>query len=263
MKLSFPDGLSPPTVEQRAAFYEEEFSVETLRPLFERWNHPELVLDIGSDTTRYRPRFREYRDKLVRISEYESPEELVEKVRAYAPEDVYYDRNHYSGPDQDNVVWQRPDGMELVFDLDPELAGVKKGDRLRSHIDDPLGRSYSFTEECYEETAAQTRELWQVLERHFEEVRTFFSGRGFHIHVHDDEAFQMEELERQELADRMVKKFPIDAKITTGEKEIMRLPGSLHGLTGRKVVPVTQRQLHEDPLGILYEKSRPMSFDPS
>lgn len=263
MKLSFPDGLAPPTVEQRAAFYREELTPETVRPVIERMDHPDIVVDVGIDTTRYRPRYRDRAKdgEMIRISEYDGAAGLVEKLVEYAPEDVYYDRTVYGDAGQDNVVWQRPTGLEMVFDLDPELAGVKQGDRLRGHIEDSLGSQYSFTEACYEETAAKTRACWQTLDRHFDRIETYFSGRGFHIHVLDQEAAEMEELERQELVDRMVKKFPIDAKVTAGEKEIIRLPGSLHGLTGRTVVPVTQRELHEDPLGIIYERSVPTSFD--
>ncbi|MDY6769959.1 MAG: DNA primase, partial [Candidatus Nanohaloarchaea archaeon] len=77
-----------------------------------------------------------------------------------------------------------------------------------------------------------------------------YSGRGFHIHVEDDEAFRMDREDRRELADRVAAEFPIDTQVTAGEKDLIRLPGSLHGLVSRIVTPIEPAAL-SDPGRIL------------
>jgi DNA primase catalytic subunit len=257
MRFSFPDELSPPTVEERQLFYTKEFNFQHVRNLYYRWKKPVFAVDIGSETTRYRPKYKKYLDKLVFIREYDDLKHLKSKLISYAPEDLYYDiRTYDRDPRQTNAIWEKPSGQQLVFDLDPELMSCRRCELTKQNMDDEKRASFTFCEDCYEATAKGTLQLWQFLERHFEYLNTYFSGRGFHIQVRDDEAFTMEDEDRERLAAKVSKKFPVDEKVTAGEKELMRMPGSLHGLTGRKVVSVTKEDLSK-PLEILYEKSQP------
>ncbi|MDY6771427.1 MAG: hypothetical protein SV186_05765 [Candidatus Nanohaloarchaea archaeon] len=261
MRFSFPDGISPPSVEERERFYDEEFDLQSVQDLYYRWKKPVFALDIGTETTLYKGRFKKYKGKLVYVKEYDDLEELQEKFVTYAPEDLYYDtRTYENDPRQSNTVWERPTGKQLVFDLDPELVECPRCENRRRHMDDEERASYTFCEECFSEVAEKTAQLVVLLDRHFDAVKAYFSGRGFHIHVKDPEGFDMDDIERDKLASKMAKRFPIDKKITAGEKTLIRLPGSLHGLTGRKVVEVSLDDLQE-PLDILYEKSVPEVFE--
>lgn len=257
MRFSFPDGLSPPTVEQRERFYREEFDLQSVRDLYFQWKKPVFAFDIGTETTLYKRRFKEYKGKLVYIREYDDLEDLQEKFVTYAPEDLYYDTRIYDNdPRQTNTVWEKPAGKQLVVDLDPELVECQRCENRRRHMDDDVVASLTFCEECFADLAEETAKVTVLLDRHFDAVKTYFSGRGFHVHVKDREGFMMDEMEREELAAKLDKKFPIDRKITAGEEEVMRLPGSLHGLTGRKVIEVDLEDL-QDPDAILHEKSVP------
>jgi len=257
MKFSFPDGLKPPPVEDREQFYREEFDVRSIKDLYFRWKKPVFAFDVGTETTLYKRRFKKYKGKLVYIREYGDLEELMEKFETYAPEDLYYDTRVYeSDPRQSNTVWEKPSGRQLVVDLDPELLECKRCRTRRRHMDDGIVASHTFCEECFADLAEQTAKLTVLLDRNFESVRTYFSGRGFHVQVRDRDGFTMDDMKREQLAAKLAKRFPVDEKITAGEKNVMRLPGSLHGLTGRKVVQVDLDDL-QDPDHILYEKSVP------
>ncbi|MFB6265925.1 MAG: DNA primase, partial [Candidatus Nanohaloarchaea archaeon] len=71
MKFDFPDGMRPSTVEEREEFYRNSFPIEVIEEKMERWDRFVPVVDVGSETTRYRPRFKQYKGKLVRINEFE------------------------------------------------------------------------------------------------------------------------------------------------------------------------------------------------
>jgi len=258
MRFSFPDELSPPSVEQRHRFYEEEFNVQRVRELAPRWSHPVFAIDIGTESTLYKRRFKEYKNKMIFVREYDDLEHLQKKLAYYAPEDLYYETKTYdTNPQHNNAKWQQPSGQQLVFDLDPELVDCRSCELTRRHMENETVASYTFCEECFVKVAEATADLRRFLTKHFDRLQTYFSGRGFHIHVKDEEGFSMSKEQREELASRLEERFPIDTKITAGEKGLMRLPGSLHGLTGRKVVKVSLDDLEEESLQILYEKSVP------
>ncbi|MFB6265738.1 MAG: hypothetical protein ABEI07_01500, partial [Candidatus Nanohaloarchaea archaeon] len=74
--------------------------------------------------------------------------------------------------------------------------------------------------------------------------------------VEDEEAFRMDREDRRELAGKVAKEFPIDPSITAGEKDLIRLPGSLHGLVSKVVTPLEPSDL-SDPERILEVVGQP------
>lgn len=239
MKFEFPGNLRPAKLEERDSFYRNEFPEEEIRRKMERWDSFVPVVDVGSETTLYRPRFRKYKGKMVRITDYEDLEDLKEKIVDYAPEDLYY----VTTVEKEDRIETNPE-KELVFDLDPENVECKNCDRRRKYLDRKAAE-YTFCEDCFAEVAEETRQLVDFLEKHFSELQLVYSGRGFHIHIEDDEAFRMDREDRMELAGKVAKEFPIDTRITSGEKELIRLPSSLHGLVSKVVTPLEPSDLSE------------------
>jgi len=133
---------------------------------------------------------------------------------------------------------------ELVFDLDPEDVDCEDCRRRKKYLDDTAA-AYTFCEECFAAAARETRQLYAFLENHFDQLRLVYSGRGFHIHVEDADAYRMDREDRRELAGKVAKEFPIDTQVTAGEKNLIRLPGSLHGLVSKVVTEVEPGDLQE------------------
>lgn len=216
----------------------------------DRWDRFVPVVDIGSDSTRYRPRFKQYKGKLVRINEFEDLDDLKSKIVDYAPEDLYY----ATTIEKEDRIETNPE-KELVFDLDPENVECKNCERKKKYLEG-TAEEYVFCDECFGEVAEETRQLFSFLKNHFSDLQLVYSGRGFHIHVEDMEAFRMDREDRRELAGKVAKEFPIDPAITAGEKDLMRLPGSLHGLVSKIVTPMEPSEL-SDPERILEVVGQP------
>jgi len=81
-------------------------------------------------------------------------------------------------------------------------------------------------------------------------MRIVYSGRGFHVHVFDPEAYAFGDKKRREIARAEKEKgFAIDEWVTAGEMRLIRLPYSLHGLVSRIVVPLEKSELEKfDPI---------------
>jgi len=241
MERYFPYGLRPARVEERRQFYESEFNFKQAM----RWlqlsedSLADLYVDVGTETTRYRPMFSHYLDKLVHIK-YKGEDGLKRKLIKYRPEDVYYQRT-YAATEADKKE-------ELAFDLDPRgLTGGCHRCKTRAEMLNGNKRlkTLTFCKECFKEVTQHCLKLYQFLDRHFQQVTAVFSGRGYHLHVRDREGFELNERDRKELAKRLVKEYPIDPQVTAGDKDLMRLPGSLNGTVGRKAVTVSQQELQD------------------
>ena len=75
-------------------------------------------------------------------------------------------------------------------------------------------------------------------------LKVVYSGRGFHIHVFDQKAYQLTVNERLDLAKKVKKAgFHIDDWVTSGEFRLIRLPYSLNGLVSRIVLPLKKDEL--------------------
>lgn len=253
MQYDFPEGLKPTPVRQREAFYQEEFSTDAVEKLMEQRNWFVPVIDVGTESTLYKPRLQELKGKLVRISEYADATQLVEKITDYAPEDVYYSRNDT----KEGRIEVNP-RQELVFRVAPHELDCNMCDRKRQHMEEQW-QKFVFCENCFADAAHHARNLYVFLERHFEEMDLVFTGRAFHVHVNDEEGFRMEQEDRWELARKVSRQFPIQEEMTAGESDLVRLPGSLNGLVTRKVVSLHVTDL-TDPDYILNERSVPASI---
>jgi DNA primase catalytic subunit len=92
--------------------------------------------------------------------------------------------------------------------------------------------------------------LHEELEKQFSQMRVVYSGRGFHIHVFDEEPFTWSYRKKQILAKELKRKgFLIDEWVTTGGMRLIRLPFSLHGMVSRRVLPINVSELAKfDPV---------------
>jgi DNA primase catalytic subunit len=90
----------------------------------------------------------------------------------------------------------------------------------------------------------QAASLYEHLEAQFSNMKIVYSGRGFHIHVFDPEAYAFSPKKRRQIARKVKEKgFGIDEWVTAGDMRLIRLPYSLHGLVSRVVVPVEKGEL--------------------
>lgn len=250
MEYNFPGDLKPAPVRHRDRFYREQFPTDEIAERMERWPQFTPVIDVGSETTLYRPRFKDAKGKLVRLTDFSTVQELQDKIVEYAPEDIYYNRTLQ----KEGQVEVDPE-QELVFKLVPWRADCRHCDRKREYMDEQFYQ-FVFCEDCFEQTAFETRNLYAFLERHFGDMGIFYTGRGFQVHVNDDAGYKMPRSDREELAAKVASEFPIEEGITAGETELVRLPGSLNGLVSRKVTKVAVSDLN-DPEHILTQKAVP------
>jgi len=253
MQYDYPAGLKPASVEQRERFYREEFPREQVARRIGRWYRFVPVIDIGSESTLYKPRLSDLKGKLVRVSGYTDIDQLVEKFVDYAPEDIYYSRT-IEKPDEVHV---NPD-QELVFRIGPFAVDCVRCERKRKYLDEDQHRNV-FCLDCLGTAAEKTKELYRFLKRHFDDMDIVYAGRGFNIHVNDEDAYRMAMEDRWELANKVAKQFPIDKEVTAGDKDMIRLPGSLNGLVSRTAITISPHDL-DDVEFLLNHKAVPRSF---
>ncbi len=237
-----PRGMRYATLEERKRFYTEEFSLEKVQKWLEMHEgKAKFAVIIGRHTKIYPEKYREDAGTTIIIDEYKSLTEVLDYMTEFLPEAAYYDRNVYNEND-------RKTGQELAFDLDPEnitcpIHGTL-ADKMRRH------QGLSFCKLELEMVKEQAASLYEHLEAQFSNMKIVYSGRGFHIHVFDAEAYTLSIKERRKIA-RKVKEngFQIDEWVTAGDMRLIRLPYSLHGLVSRVVVPVEKGELERfDPV---------------
>lgn len=239
MNYRFPKDLRPATVSEREQFYRDTFDWAAAEDFLARWDAPVFAVDVGSESTRYRPKWKKYKGKLVYIRTYANQRGLQQKLVRYAPEDVYYVRESAEGTEQ-----------ELCLDIDPENCACRSCDRFRQQHEEKT-KVYSFCTDCFTAAAEHAKQLFDRMEKHFTDVRLLYTGRGFHIRVLDETAYLMEQEDRKQLATHLQETgHPIDAWVTNGSIDLLRVPGSLHGLVGRICTVITPDQL-DDPETIL------------
>jgi DNA primase catalytic subunit len=106
------------------------------------------------------------------------------------------------------------------------------------------GQGLSFCELEFDMVKREVTELYEYLANRFSELKVVYSGRGFHLHVLDQQTYQMSAQERLDLAQQVKKEgFHIDEWVTSGEMRLIRLPYSLNGLVSRIVLPLTKDEL--------------------
>jgi DNA primase catalytic subunit len=237
-----PRGMRYATLEERKQFYTEEFSLEkAAKWLEEHKGKVKFAVIMGRHTKIYPEKYREDASTTIIIDEYKGLDEVRDDMIEFLPEAVYYDRNVYDGTD-------RKTGQELAFDLDPENITCPIHGTLADKMQRHQGLSFCKLElEMVKEQAAS---LYEHLEAQFSSMKIVYSGRGFHIHVFDPEAYALSTKERRQIAQKVKEKgFQIDEWVTSGSMRLIRLPHSLHGLVSRVVVPVEKGELDRfDPI---------------
>ena len=247
--MDLPFGMRTATLEERKRFY-ERFDVRKAcewvgRPLV-------YAVVIGSHTNVYPKRFRDDKDIPLIIDSYRSLSDVTRFILDFLPEGVYYDRNYYkdlslchSHDLRDSWGWENFAGQQLAFDLDPENVLCPIHGTLQERMNKGLG--LSFCETAFEITRKNTLALYDILSENYSDVRIVFSGRGFHLHVFDDDARHLTRQQRSNLAE-MYKDFGIDTWVTAGEMRLIRLPYSLNGVSSRIVTPLDKARLSDfDP----------------
>ena len=160
---------------------------------------------------------------------------MRDEIIEFLPESAYYDRNVYD--ENDHKI-----GQELAFDLDPENITCPIHGSLADKMRREQGLSFCSLE--LEMVKQQALSLHEHLGKGFSDLKIVYYGRGFHIHVLDEEAYLLREKERKEIAWSVKKKgFAIDEWVTVGEMRLIRLPFSLHGMVSRIVLPLEKSEL--------------------
>jgi len=242
VRYNLPEGMRYSTIEERRKFYAEEFDPEKISSWFgRRIEVVKFAVIIGRHTRVFPEKYREDLETTIIIDEYKDLEDVRHQIVEFLPESAYYDRNVYTEKD-------RPIEQELAFDLDPENVICPIHGGLAEKMQQ--GQGLSFCKVEFNIVRDQAAALFEYLEENFHSLNIVYSGRGFHVHVFDHEAYKLSKKERLQIA-RLTKKkgFAIDEWVTAGEMRLIRLPFSLHGLVSRVVIPLTKSELARfDPI---------------
>ncbi len=250
-RYELPGRLAPASLGERRRFYGRSMDYRAAARWMARPRGDRIFALIeGRHSGIYPKRFRHLKNVPLIIDDVDSPQGLRPYLLKYLPEGVYYDRNLYTsleaarrhGLDYAHAWRSRYfRGQELAFDLDPEnLDCPIHGDieaKMKRH------QGLSFCEWEFEEVRRQAAELFGNLSGRWSDLRIVYSGRGFHIHVFDEDAFLLSRKDRIRIAGSYVDRYAIDEWVTSGEMRLIRLPYSLHGMVSRVVVPISRRDL--------------------
>ena len=90
----------------------------------------------------------------------------------------------------------------------------------------------------------ETEKLYEELLSTFSKLEIIYSGRGFHIHVLDEDSLRWSYSKRKKFANKIRNRgFLIDEWVTSGSMRLIRLPFSLHAMVSRVVTPLTLLEL--------------------
>ena len=249
-----PEGMRYSLLRERKLFYSKEFSIEKAGVWLAKHRNPMstvFAVVIGRHTGIFPSRFRGFVKTPVVIDEYKDLSEVSRMIAKFLPEGVYYDRNIY----KDLGVCSRCNklyggcwdcggffGQELAFDIDPENIPCPKCGTLKEKL--RRGQGLGFCEYELKVAKEQAIGLAKELEDRFKHTEVVYSGRGYHVHVFDEDAQTMGRRRRKELAFEIKESgYGIDAWVTEGESRLIRLPYSLHGMVSRIAVPVKKERL--------------------
>jgi len=217
-----------------------------------------FALILGRHSGIYPRRFRSLKNVPLLVNDVRKVSGLRPYLLKYLPEGVYYDRNVYASLDEARALnldyaaaWRSRLflGQELAFDLDPENLDCPIHGDIEAKMRRRQGLSFCAWE--FEEIRRQAADLYDELAKAWSDLSLVYSGRGFHIHVFDEEGFRLSRKSRRQLAQTFADRYAIDEWVTTGEMRLIRLPYSLHGMVSRIVVPVPRDKLerfsYDDP----------------
>ncbi len=248
MVSKFPLGLRPPTLEERAEYYQRVFPVRKALS----WVKSFVKIDTGRDSRIVKPGLK---PKLLTLKPPYTAKRLREKLLKYLPEDVYYDLNCYRSiqrclkcriffgayAKKPIFCWWNCSNwlcQEMAFDIDPENFRRK-----------PLEDMRSFTLEELEAAKEATLQLYEWLKQQgARRLRVIFSGRGFHVVVRDYWLTSLTYSQRKKFTEKMPEELQeaIDPWVTWGNIRLLRLPYSLHGLVGLVTLPIAKHHLYLD-----------------
>lgn len=224
------------TLEEREQFYTKEFgSNRIVEWCGHNIGRTKFAVIMGKHTKIFLQKYKEDASTTIIIDEYKDLEDVQQQIVEFLPEAVYYDRNVYDEKDQKI-------GQELAFDLDPENVTCPVHGTLADKMKRQQGLSFCALE--LEIVKKEALGLFDFLKRRFSNLRLVYSGRGFHLHILDKEAYNLTVEERLKLAKEVKQKgFHIDEWVTSGEYRLIRLPYSLNGLVSRIVLPLKKEEL--------------------
>ena len=251
--------MRPATLEERKEFYTSEFNLEAVASwIHMRKGKTKFAVIIGRHTRIFPEEFKADSETTIILDEYIDLEDIRRQILDFLPEAVYYDRNIYF--ENDHAL-----GQELAFDVDPENIVCP----IHGTLADKMKRrqGLSFCEIELELAKKQTIGLYEKLGEQFSDLRVVYSGRGFHIHVLDAEAYALTTTERQKLAATVKRQgFEIDEWVTAGEMRLIRLPYSLHGMVSRVCLPLEKNEvemfdpIHDEKCIPMFLRAKPTSF---
>jgi DNA primase catalytic subunit len=232
----FPEGMRYATLMERKQFYTEEFDPKKVFEWFPGGgDNTKFAVIIGRHTKIFPRQYRHEASTTILLDKFKDFEKLQCQVLEFLPEAIYYDRYLYDAND-------RKVGQEVAFDLDPENVTCPIHGRLEDKMKRQQGLSFCKLE--FDIIKKEALELYDFLEKRFKNLRVVYSGRGFHLHVFDEEAYELTAQERIELAHQVKDTgFHIDEWVTSGEYRLIRLPYSLNGLVSRIVLPIKKAEL--------------------
>ncbi len=233
---SLPFGMRYSTLQEREQFYTSEFNLQKVAEWFDkRHGRVKFAVIMGRHTQIYPEKYRKDASTTVIIDDYKDLEDVRQQIVEFLPEAVYYDRNVYD--EEDEKI-----GQELAFDLDPENVVCP----IHGSLEDKMKRNQglSFCKLELDMVKQEAVHLYELLENRFSDLGVVYSGRGFHIHVFDTEAYKLSFNQRFEIAQQVKDEgFHIDDWVTSGEMRLIRLPYSINGLVSRIVLPLTKQEL--------------------
>jgi DNA primase catalytic subunit len=252
-QYELPGGLRVAGLSERRQFYAREMDYDTAETWFRRTPGERVfALILGRHSGIYPRRFRSLKNVSLLIEDARTVRDLRPYLLKYLPEGVYYDRNAYASAEEARRAhldyahaWRSRLflGQEFAFDLDPEnLDCPIHGDiveRMRRH------QGLSFCDWEFEETRRQAVALHDQLSANWSHLVVVYSGRGFHVHVLDADAYHLTKADRTHAARHYAKRFALDEWVTSGEMRLIRLPLTLHGMVSRIVLPVPRRDLED------------------
>jgi len=146
----------------------------------------------------------------------------IQKLRAYliahSPDHVYFSTAKYENPkgypmDVKKEGWM---GSDLIFDIDDD------------HLSVPTIQEATFHFVMLKKVLVETFGLKDIM-------YTFSGSRGYHAHVRDESVQLLNNNERGQIVEYIAELgICIDEPVTADIARIIRLPGSIHGKTGKQ-----------------------------
>ena len=242
--------MRPASLQERHEFYKREFQTNLIREWFRGWTKPLVfAVVIGRHTKIFPVRYRGDRDRTILIDEYDTLQDLRRYCIEFKPESVYYDRNLYENWDEARSGQSRIEqlgksyGQQLAFDIDPENFECPLHGTLEQKMNRREGLSFCRLE--LQLAQEQTSSLVDELSHFFGELRIVYSGRGFHIHVLDEDTFFWTRKRRLKLTKSLAHRgYVMDEWVAGGGMRLIRLPHSLNGLVSRVARPLDRTNVH-------------------